>query len=367
MGNEETAVSYSVENNRKKRIITITAVVAIIAVAAGLVFRFTVYPNMKAQSLLTAASNLEDSDFKYSFMQTSGQESFGWSVDGTLLKSTEQANLNFVNTDNGEETESVAATLDGSDLYINTRSLFRVIGPLLVGDSNDAAYCEEIYDDIFSVDTTMVNLESYACPIWTWDTPWMHCLNMNVQSLISEAREAFGVKLHYSASRNTYTAEMSSEDTVAALTQFRNYVDDNAAYVDEDIIYMLRNYSIELSRLGGVYGEDIMEWADARANEMEATQTFVADCVAKLDEVIALCKEHDGYFTHTIQENNKSVVEICTLTVGEESYVFQREICPSVYTNIEDIPEEYETLGTQLALLESITQEDKATVEPEQS
>lgn len=367
MENEEAIVNYPVERCKKKPVIMIAAVVVMIAVVVGLIGRFTVYPNTKVQSLLTAANDLEDSDFKYSFMQTSGQESSEWSIDGTLLKSAEQAKLNFVKAADGEEVESVPAALNGSDLYINTKCLFRMIGPFLAGDFNDVAYCEEAYHDVFSADTTMVNLESYACPIWNWDMPWMHCLNMNVQTLILEAQKAFATNLRYSANRNTYTAELSSKDTVAALTQFRNYVNDNAVYINEDIIYMFRNYSIEMSRLSGVYGEGIMEWVDARADEMETERPFVTDFIAKLDEVIAFCEESDGYFSHVLQENNQSMIETCTLTMGEESYVFQREICPSVYTDIEDFPEDYETLGVNLALLESIIQETETKVESEQS
>lgn len=358
MENAEATVTPSAKSSRKKKTaIMVAAIVGVVAVAAGLVFRFTAYPNMKAQNLLTAANSLEDNDFKYSFTHVTGESSSGWSVEGTALESVKQAQLDAAKTSDGEETEKVSITLDGADLYINTKDLFRMVGPYLVGDSNDAAYCEEVYDEVFSSDTTMVNLDSYACSIWDLDIQWMHNLKLNVQTLVMEAQNAFCDKLHYSANRNTYTAEMTSDDTVAALTQFRNYVADNEAYIGEDIIRMLRNYSIEMSQLSGVYGDALIEWTNARANEMEESQTPVADLIAKMDEVIALCEERDGYFTHTIQENNQTVIETCALTMGKEAYVFQREICPSIYTGIEDIPENYETFGTQIALLESIKEE----------
>ena len=73
-----------------------------------------------------------------------------------------------------------------------------------------------------------------------------------------------------------------------------------------------------------------------------------------MTELITNCRKNDATMTHNIRKTNEDVINNFTIDCGnDETYVLQYEIQPSFHTYVEDIPEEYETFATQLALLEA--------------
>ena len=223
---------------------------------------------------------------------------------------------------------------------------------------NSDEYFEKMYDEIFSSDITNIDMNTYGCRIWNGGSPWLHELLQLSSILKNEADNTILNSLHYSGGGDVFTATVDTDQLVDGLTTFYENLKSNENYYKDDVANIILSYGNEVKGYSGIFGQTMGVWADETSQSIkdgdaEDVQVF-QDVYQFLTELITNCRKNDATMTHNIRKTNEDVINNFTIDCGnDETYVLQYEIQPSFHTYVEDIPEEYETFATQLALLEA--------------
>lgn len=344
---------------KKEQIIIVAIVLAFLLLLTGFgVFRYIVYPNLKVQEISQSTVDLKDIDFLYSVTHNTANGASGVEVTGTYLESAQQADIYVTTMDNDKKSEGIRFLIDKDQMYVDTRNLFQATGKYWLGDMNSDEYFEKMYDEIFSSDITNIDMNTYGCRIWNGGSPWLHELLQLSSILKNEADNTILNSLHYSGGGDVFTAKVDTDKLVDGLTTFYENLKSNEDYYKDDVANIILSYGNEVKGYSGIFGQTMGVWADETSQSIkdgdaEDVQLF-QDVYQFLTELITNCRKNDATMTHNIRKTNEDVINNFTIDCGnDETYVLQYEIRPSFHTYVEDIPEEYETFATQLALLEA--------------
>lgn len=343
----------------KEQIVIIAIVLAFLLLLTGFgIFRYIVYPNLKVQEISQSTVDLKDIDFLYSVTHNTNNGASGFEVTGTYLESAQQADIYVTTMDNDKKSEGIRFLIDKDQMYVDTRNLFQATGKYWLGDMNSDEYFEKMYDEIFSSDITNIDMNTYGCRIWNGGSPWLHEFLQLSAILKNEADNTILNSLHYSGGGDVFTATVDTDQLVDGLTTFYENLKSNEDYYKDDVANIILSYGNEVKGYSGIFGQTMGVWADETSQSIkngdaEDVQLF-QDVYQFLTELITNCRKNDATMTHNIRKTNEDVINNFTIDCGNgETYVLQYEIRPSFHTYVEDIPEEYETFATQLALLEA--------------
>lgn len=320
-----------------------------------IVIRFLVYPNVRVQEMAEKSSALTDYDFSYSITHETDNGPTGWTIDGTWLPGVRQAQIYLTSIENGTKSPGVELIIDGDNLYINTRDLFRVTGHYWLGDMNSEQYFTEMYDSIFSSEITLIDMPTYGCEVWSGTTQWINILKTD-SAILKDETQCLINPLHYSGGGATFSATLGTKDLVSGLNQILRNIQLNEDMYQKDLASMIRSYGVEVGLHSGVFGQTMSAWTSEQAEALESANPeeieLFTDVYEFLGNLITTCQKTEATMTHTIRESNEETINVFTIECGEdETYTLYTEVRPSFHTSIE-VPDEFESFATQLALLE---------------
>lgn len=344
----------------KKKGAVIAALVAFFILVFGTTYYFVcVRPGLQALKLVESVEDLEDYDFNYVLSHETKQGTFSWSVNGTYLGSAKQAEFFISNSQGDTPSNDVAIVIDGNDMFVNTRDLLVATGQYWLGDLNSQEYFDEMYSDIFTADVTRIDMQTYACTMWEDNMmPWLQTLQIDTRNLVNEAVARISDGLQYSSQDGSYVATLSTDKLVTAIEGWREYVENNASFLYDDMVVSLSNYSNELRQYNAQFSQSFGQWADdlvltLNENKESVLSAFLENVTGSLDDFVSKVEASGAVLEHRVTQKNSNVVEVFTIVCGEETYTLTMEKRPSFHTSLEDIPTEYEDLPVQISLLEN--------------
>lgn len=339
------------ENKQRKRNYIIAGAVALVLVAAGIVYA-VLSPKYYANDLTKQVNALEDYDFVFSVDAQGNETNLSAKVEGTLLRSASQLEFSTV-IPNEDDLELGKVIIDGDDLYLDTRAFLSATGRYWLGDVNGNDYFRSIYDSIFSSAYTLFSLEGYEVSPWNDGKLHFSELKTNSSILKEEALNAILEHASFKHSDSVYRVALSAEQTAAAIDEMMVGISANNETLYDNLTNAATAYSVEIAQHSSIFASNLADYFSALAQERKDNrEEGIAAQTAYFEKLADWAKGNHLSVAYEIGKDGDAFTQTVTLTADNDSVTLTAVRSPSYKTYLDSIPADYEEFGVQMALLE---------------